>query len=71
MSPSWGYLCRFVAKEDGQIHLGQVNPERWPDVGLSIYNGEQVDVKLVTGSVYDGSVTDVTMTISTVTMERA
>jgi 2-keto-4-pentenoate hydratase/2-oxohepta-3-ene-1,7-dioic acid hydratase in catechol pathway len=66
MLPSWTNLCRFVAKEDGQIHLGEVDANRWPDLGLSIYNGEQVDVKLVTGSIFDGSVTDTVMTISTV-----
>ncbi|ETI27434.1 hypothetical protein G647_09624 [Cladophialophora carrionii CBS 160.54] len=63
MAP-WTHLLRFLAEEDGQVHLGQVDSKKWPDVGLAIYNGERVDVKLVTGSVFDGVVTNTTMHIS-------
>lgn len=66
MSPSWTHLVRFLAVEDGQIHLGQVDPKEWPDVGLAIYNGDKVGVRLVTGSAFDGSVTNTTMHISKV-----
>lgn len=66
MSPSWTHLVRFLAVEDGQIHLGQVDAEKYPDVGLAVYNGDKVNVKLVTGSIFDGTVTKTTMHISTV-----
>lgn len=66
MSPSWTHLCRFLAEEDGQVHLGEVDATKWPDVGVATYNGEKVDVKLVTGSIFDGSVTNTTMHISRV-----
>ncbi|KIX99413.1 uncharacterized protein Z520_04989 [Fonsecaea multimorphosa CBS 102226] len=64
MAPTWTHLVRFVAEEDGQTHLGQVDATKWPDVGLSVFNGEKVDVKLVTGSVFDGIVTNKTFHIS-------
>jgi hypothetical protein len=66
MHPSWTHLLRFLAEEDGQIHLGQVDSKKWADVGLAIYNGDRVDVKLVTGTVFDGAVTNTTMHISKV-----
>jgi len=64
MPALWTHLVRFLAEEDGQIHLGQVNHEKWPDVGLAAYNGEKVDVRLINGSIFDGTVTSTTMHIS-------
>lgn len=65
---SWTHLVRFLAEEDGQIHLGQVDANVCPDVGLALYMGEKVHVRLVTGSVFDGTVTDKKLTISKVGM---
>lgn len=65
MTP-WTHIVRFLAEEDGQIHLGQVDPTKWPDVGLAVYKQERVDVKVVTGTVFDGLVTERTMHIGTV-----
>lgn len=62
----WSHLVRFLAEEDGQIHLGQVDARKWPDVGQSIYDGERIDVELVTGSVFDGTLTGKTLHISKV-----
>lgn len=59
---------RFVAEEDGQTHLGQVDVTKWPDVGLSVFNGDKVDAKLITGSIFDGVVTDKILHISKVTI---
>jgi len=59
---------RFLAKEDGQIHLGQVDPNVYSDVGLALYKGESISARLVTGSIFDGTVTEKTMTIQTVSM---
>lgn len=64
MSPSWTHLVRFIAEEDGQIHLGQIDEKKWPDVGLAMFKGEKVTAKLVTGSIFDGVVTEKVMHIS-------
>ena len=66
MSRNWSHLVRFLAKEDGQIHLGQINAGDWPDVGLALEKGSVVKANLVQGSVFDGTVTDTTMTIEQV-----
>ncbi|KAI1619334.1 hypothetical protein EDD37DRAFT_597359 [Exophiala viscosa] len=64
MSQQWTHLVRFLAQEDGQIHLGQVDATKWPDVGLATFKGEKVDARLVTGSIYDGVVNQRIMHIS-------
>lgn len=55
MAPNWTRLIRFVAEEDGQVHLGEVDTNQ--DVGLALFNKEKVTAKLVTGSIFDGTVT--------------
>ncbi|KAK9447019.1 uncharacterized protein V1518DRAFT_422704 [Limtongia smithiae] len=65
LAPNWTHLIRFIADEDSQTHLGQVDATKYPDVGLSIFNGEKVEAKLVTGSIFDGVVTDKTMHVQT------
>jgi 2-keto-4-pentenoate hydratase/2-oxohepta-3-ene-1,7-dioic acid hydratase in catechol pathway len=64
MSPTWTRLVRFLAEEDGQVHLGEVDPAQCPDVGLATFNKERVAVRLVAGTVFDGSVTSTVMHIS-------
>ncbi|VUC26550.1 unnamed protein product [Clonostachys rosea] len=54
----WTHLIRFIAKEDGRIHLGQIDSKRFPDVGLAIFEGRDVDASCISGSVFDGVVTD-------------
>ena len=66
MARNWTHLVRFLAKEDGQVHLGQIDAKRFPDVGLALEKGEAVSANLVTGSVFDGVVTDKSLTISQV-----
>ena len=66
MGPNWAHLVRFISEEDGQIHLGEVDPSRYPDVGIAILNGERVAVKLIKGSIFDGTVTDTTVHIARV-----
>ncbi|KAL4977141.1 hypothetical protein BDW66DRAFT_150453 [Aspergillus desertorum] len=39
---TWTRLIRFIAKEDGQTHLGAVDAAQYPDFGLSVVNGERV-----------------------------
>jgi 2-keto-4-pentenoate hydratase/2-oxohepta-3-ene-1,7-dioic acid hydratase in catechol pathway len=64
MSPSWTRLIRFIAEEDGQVHLGEVDATQCPDVGLATFNKERVAVKVITGTVFDGTVTSTTMHVS-------
>lgn len=66
MSPTWTHLIRFVAEEDGLVHLGQVDPERFPDVGLATLRGDKISAKLITGDVFDGVVTDKTLHVAKV-----
>lgn len=65
MASSWTHLIRFIAKEDGQIHVGQVDISKYPDVGISVYNGDNVTAKLVEGGIYDGVVTEKGLSVAT------
>lgn len=58
MAPTWTRLIRFIAEEDGQAHIGQVDARQFPDVGLSVVKGERVAAKLIQGSIFDGVVTE-------------
>ena len=66
MARRWTHLIRFIAKEDGQIHLGQVDVNKYPDIGQATFEGKDVDVKVVSGSIYDGIVTERTLHVSQV-----
>ena len=66
MAPQWTHLIRFVAEETGQVHLGQINVKEYPDVGLATVEGKKVIAKEVTGSIFDGVVTDKTLTVKQV-----
>lgn len=57
---------RFIAEEDGQIHLGEINKNEYPDVGLAVLNGEKIKAKLINGSLFDGVVTDKQLTVGRV-----
>jgi hypothetical protein len=37
MAPNWTRLVRFIAEEDGQIHLGVIDSTDYPDVGIAIF----------------------------------
>ncbi|KAK6440386.1 hypothetical protein LTR95_003393 [Oleoguttula sp. CCFEE 5521] len=54
----WTHLIRFIAKEDGLVHIGQIDAQAFPDVGLSAVHGDSIVARVVTGSVFDGVVTD-------------
>ena len=64
MPSSWTHLIRFVAQEDGQIHLGQVDPKTYPDLGIASVEKKKIVANIITGSVFDGTVTEKTMTVS-------
>jgi hypothetical protein len=65
MAP-WTHLIRFIAEEDGQIHLGQVDPEEFPDIGIAVFEGKRISAKLVTGDIFDGVVSDTLLHVGTV-----
>lgn len=57
----WTRLVRFV-DEQGQERLGQPVDEKI-DVGLAIAAGEKVEAFLISGDIYDGTVTPQKTTI--------
>ncbi|KAF3908971.1 hypothetical protein ABW20_dc0105058 [Dactylellina cionopaga] len=59
----WKTLIRFIAEEDGQEHLGDVDIQQHPDVGLAIHDGQKVTARVVNGTVFDGHVTDKVLTV--------
>ena len=63
MAPSWTHLVRFIAEETGQIHLGQIDVKEYPDVGIATVEGKKVTAKEITGSIFDGVVTDKVLTV--------
>lgn len=65
MAPNWTHLVRFLAQEDGQEHLGQIDASKVPDLGLALEKGETVTAKVVEGDVFEGEVTDRVLTIGT------
>lgn len=65
---SWTHLIRFIAEEDGQTHLGNIDAKKYPDVGLSMFNGDTVEAQLVTGSAFSGTVTSKIMHVKQVSI---
>ena len=61
---AWKRLVRFE-DEQGKIQLGEP-VDASQDVGLAVANGEKVQVKLIQGDLYNGTVTDQTATIKKV-----
>lgn len=58
MAPTWTRLIRFIAEEDGQAHIGEVDARQFPDVGLAVVNGKPIAARLIQGSIFDGVVTE-------------
>ncbi|KAL3481294.1 fumarylacetoacetate hydrolase [Aspergillus californicus] len=55
MTP-WTHLVRFVAAEDGHVHLGQlIDSSR--DIGQDTVEGKNIAVYLVEGTIFDGRIT--------------
>ncbi|KAK2685454.1 hypothetical protein QWA68_015691 [Fusarium oxysporum] len=65
MAPTWTHLIRFIAFEDGHEHLGQIEASATPDVGLALHEGKKVQAKVVTGTIFDGTVTDKVLHVQT------
>ena len=50
------HIIRFIAKEDGHIHLGQlIDPSR--DVGLDSVEGIEIRAYLINGSIFSPEIT--------------
>ena len=64
MPSNWTHLIRFVAQEDGQIHLGQVDPKTYPDLGIASVEKKKIEAYLITGSIFNGLVTEKKMTVA-------
>ncbi|CAH0051950.1 unnamed protein product [Clonostachys solani] len=62
----WTHLVRFLAVEDGRIHLGQIDAKKWPDIGLALDIGARITANLIEGNAFNGIVTNRTMEISRV-----
>ncbi|KJK66828.1 Fumarylacetoacetate FAA hydrolase family protein [Aspergillus parasiticus SU-1] len=59
---SWTHLIRFVAVEDGLIHLGQlVDTSR--DVGRDNVDGVEIAAYVIDGTIFDGRVTKEVMNV--------
>lgn len=63
--PEWTHLVRFLAVEDEQIHLGQL-VDTTRDVGLDSVNGTQIKAYLISGDIYNGTVTSDVYTVKKV-----
>ncbi|GAP82629.2 putative fumarylacetoacetate hydrolase [Rosellinia necatrix] len=52
---NWTHLIRFIAKEDHQLHLGQlVDTSR--DVGKDSVDGVEIKAYLIRGTIFDGKI---------------
>ena len=60
--PSWTHLIRFVAAEDSQPHLGQLLDTSC-DVGLDTLEGRETKALLIVGTIFDGEVTEIVLTV--------
>ncbi|KAH7024127.1 hypothetical protein EDB80DRAFT_558992 [Ilyonectria destructans] len=63
MAPAWTHLIRFVAVEDGHVHLGQLE-DCSIDAGIASFEGKKIRARVILGSIFDGVVTDKILTVS-------
>jgi hypothetical protein len=70
MSPQWTHLIRFVAEETGLVHLGQIDAIVYPDIGLASLEGKTIVANEISGSIFDGVVTDKVLTVKQVLSGR-
>ena len=65
---SWTHLIRFIADEDGQIHLGQL-VDTTRDVGLDNLEGRVIKAYHIDGTVFDGIISDKIFSIKQVRLQ--
>jgi len=67
---NWTHLIRFIAKEDQQLHLGQL-VDTTRDIGKDSVDGVEIKAYLVRGTIFDGEIVpDVLYTVERVCMFR-
>jgi hypothetical protein len=66
MAPQWTNLIRFIAEETNLIHLGQIDAKEFPDLGLASVEGKKIGAREITGTIFDGVVTDKVLTVKQV-----
>lgn len=52
MTTTWTHLIRFVARQDGQVHLGQL-VDTTRDVGLDSLASKTIQAYRIEGSIFD------------------
>ncbi|KAF2971868.1 hypothetical protein GQX73_g1657 [Xylaria multiplex] len=52
---NWTHLIRFIAKEDHQVHLGQL-VDTTRDVGKDSVDGVEIKAYLIRGTIFDGKI---------------
>ncbi|KAI2624442.1 5-carboxymethyl-2-hydroxymuconate isomerase [Xylaria nigripes] len=52
---NWTHLIRFVAREDGRVHLGQLI-DGSQDVGKDAADGREIEVYLLRGTIFDAKI---------------
>lgn len=62
---TWTHLIRFVAVEDGHVHLGQL-VDTTRDVGLDSVNSTEIKAFMVAGDIFNGTVTTHVLTVAKV-----
>ena len=65
--PAWTHLIRFVAAEDGQVHLGQlVDISR--DVGIESRDKREIKAFAINGDIFTGELTESVLTVDHVSL---
>lgn len=57
------HIIRFLAEEDGRVHLGQLK-DTSRDVGLDSVEGTAIKAYKINGTIFNGTVTNVELTVS-------
>lgn len=56
------HIIRFIAVEDGRVHLGQLM-DTSRDVGLDSFEGRKIESYQINGTIFDGVVTERVLTV--------
>ncbi|PQE12292.1 fumarylacetoacetate hydrolase protein [Rutstroemia sp. NJR-2017a BVV2] len=59
---SWTHAIRFIAKEDHQIHIGQL-VDTSQDVGIATFEGKEVKAYEINGTLFNGKITKTVLTV--------
>ena len=59
---TWTHLIRFIAREDHQVHIGQL-VDTTRDVGLDTLEETPIKAYQIIGSIFNGRVTETQLTV--------